>query len=57
MKKRYIFSSPFLAPIAMLFIIGELLFKQIYLHPVSNIQLGLLSIPVYGCSLAFILKL
>jgi hypothetical protein len=56
MKKRYIFSSPFLAPIAMLFIIGELLFKQIYLHPVSNIQLGLLSIPVYGCSLAFILK-
>lgn len=57
MKKRYIFSSPFLAPIAMLFIIGELLFKQIYLHPVSNIQLGLLSIPVYGCSLAFILKI
>lgn len=60
MKKRYIFpfsEETFGTPIAILFIINEILFKQVYLHPVSNIQIGLISIPVYGCSLVFILKI
>ena len=57
MKKRYIFSAPSMAPIAMLFILGELLFNQVYLHPVSNIHIGMLSIPVYGYSIIFILKI
>ncbi len=57
MKKRYIFPYPSLAPVTIFFIIGELLFNQVYLHPVSNISIGLLSIPVYGCSFIFILKI